>query len=531
MTTDGDLGALVQEQARVLGSKTFLVDGERRLSFAETGRWMGAFGDQLRALGVQSGDRICVLLPNAIETAIAFFAISAVGAVIVPLNIRMRPEEIRDVMLTLRPSAVVATSRFMTNPIEERLRTALREAAVDDQVPIVMVGPSKRESLTHQMVGLPDAEADTHISLAHPTEELVCFWTSGTTGKPKGVVHGPSILGNVANWTALLGYEADDVVLATRPFYYISGCCWALFGSLLRGCTLVLNSALTAAESLRLLLEEKVTVMLGGPSVYMQLMALEALPEALPDLSLQKGFFGGETIRRGFVERVRAEMGIARLVQTYGMTELQGFAASTEPGDPDDVVEDCVGFPLPGFEFSLRDEHGQEIIESEREAELWVRGRLFRAYIRPGGLDPGTDEEGWFHTGDRFVRRHDGRWSYRGRIRDVAKVKGESVWLGEIDGVLEGHRAVRRAVAVVVDRDDYGDVIGCFAELETNASVGADELLHHCRERMAPFKVPRQIGLTPAGFSWPVTVSGKIPRDDVRRLLESKRAGGEGVAQ
>lgn len=527
MTVHGSLAALVVDRANTFADKTLLVDGERRLSFADAGSWMTAFAEQLRALGVGPGDRVCVLLPNSIETAVAFFAISAAGGVIVPLNIRMRPEEIRDVLETLQPAAVIAALHFMTNPIEDRLRTALADAGMSDKVPVVMVGGGLRDPLTYEMTGPPEAGRGLDRDPAPPAEELICFWTSGTTGKPKGVVHGPELLGNVANWTALLGYDADDVVLATRPFYYISGSCWALFGSLLRGCTLVLNPTLTAEESLRLLVAEKVTVMLGGPSVYLQLMALEELPHARPYLALQKGFFGGETIRSGFVERVRAELGVTRLVQTYGMTELQGFAASTVPGDPTEVVEECVGFPLPGFEFTLRDDHGREISEPDREGELWVRGRLFRAYIRSSGFDPGKDQDGWFHTGDRFVRRFDGRWSYRGRIRDVAKVKGESVWLGEIDVALEGHPAVRRAVAVVVDRDDDGDVIGCFAELKPDASIEAEDLLHHCRERMAPFKIPRRVVVAPAGVNWPVTVSGKVPRDEVRHLLEDELTEGQ----
>lgn len=521
MTTDAGLAALVRDQALTFGDKTFLIDGERRVSFAETGRWMGAVAIQLRELGLQPGDRVCVLLPNSIEAAVVFFGVSAAGGVVVPLSIRMRPAELRDVMTTLRPSIVVAAPRFMTNSIEERVRCALREAGMEGKIPLVLVGGSGEGQSSPGMVALPVTATEQHFALAPPAEELICFWTSGTTGKPKGVVHGADVLGNVANWTALLGYESDDVVLATRPFYYISGCCWALFGSLLNGCTLVLNSSLAASESLRLLEERKVTVMLGGPSVYLQLMALEELKDVRSRLTLKKGFFGGEAVRSGFVERVRSELGITRLVQTYGMTELQGFAASTSPGDAAEVVEGTVGFPLPGFTFSLRDDHGQEIAEPGHEGELWVRGRLFRAYIRESGLDPGKDEEGWFHTGDKFIRRPDGRWSYRGRARDVAKVKGESVWLGEIDGVMEGHPEVRRAVAAVVGRDELGDVIGCLVEREPDAVVEEEELLRYCRERIAPFKIPRQVVMAPPGFGWPVTVSGKIPRADVKRWLES----------
>jgi acyl-CoA synthetase (AMP-forming)/AMP-acid ligase II len=508
---------LITENASRFGDRTFCVDRDERVSFAELRRQTQALAGRLAALGVTPGGRVVILLPNWAESVVALFGVISAGAVAVPLNIRMRADEMTEVIRTLKPQAVIFTERFLTNDIAGRLAEAMDRTGTRGVTPALQVRPVTPQPWAQPFGPAGDTAGGANPGAAGPRDEMICYWTSGTTGPPKGVLHRPDLLANVANWTGLLGYDADDVIVATRPFYYISGCCWALFGALIHGCTLVLSDTLAVPDLLSLLVTHGGTVMLGGPSVYLQLMDLPELAAARPALRLKKGFFGGEPIRAGFTERVASQLGLRRLVQCYGMTELQGFAASTEPGDSTEVTENTVGRPLPGFEFSLHTEDAP-VTEPDAEGELWVRGRLFAAYLRSTGLDPGADPDGWFHTGDRFVQRADGRWCYRGRLRDVAKVKGESVWLGEIDAAVEAMPGVRRCVCLVLDTDDMGDVIGCVIEPDGAASddISADAVRAHIRARLAPFKVPREIRFTPAAHQWPVTVSGKVPRGEVR---------------
>ena len=508
-------GLLAEHAAGRLGDRTFLIDRDERVSFAELRRQTLALAARLADLGVTPGGRVVILLPNWAESVVSLFGVITAGAVAVPLNIRMRAEEMTEVIRTLRPQAIIFTEQFLTNDIAARLAEAMDRTGTRGATPALQVRPVTPQPWAEPFESSPDA---TYAAADQGTDEMICYWTSGTTGPPKGVLHRRDLLANVANWTGLLGYEPSDVIVATRPFYYISGCCWALFGALIHGSTLVLSDTLAVPDLLGLLVAHGGTVMLGGPSVYLQLMDLPGLAAARPALRLEKGFFGGEPIRPGFTERVASQLGLRRLVQCYGMTELQGFASSTEPGDSAEVTENTVGRPLPGFEFSLHTEDGTPVTEPDAEGELWVRGRLFAAYLRSTGLDPGTDPDGWFHTGDRFAQRADGRWCYRGRLRDVAKVKGESVWLGEIDAVVETLPGVRRCVCLVLDTDDMGDVIGCVVETEDDAGdePSADAVRAHLRSRLAPFKVPREIRFTPAAHQWPVTVSGKVPRGEVR---------------
>lgn len=514
--------------ALTMGRRPFVVDPNRSYTFEEIAHWSSRVALALQSAKVGLGDRVVVALPNRVEAVVATVAVSLLGAVSVPLNVRLRPEEFRSAFDALKPKAVVFMQQFLTNNIEERIRQALGASDSPGSTVGFRVGADEatwdEAPWGDPFPDLPSAEEDVRsieaVSL-QDMESFICYWTSGTTGRPKGVLHGPSILENVWNWTSLLGYTSYDIIVATRPFYYISGSAWALFGALIHGCTLVLSDTLRPADLLERMVAHGATILLGGPSLYVQLMDLEILPQYRERLRLEKGFFGGEPIREGFVRRMQKELGLRRVVQVYGMTELQGFASSTDPDDPIEVTESTVGRPLPGFDFSLRDVDGHIVLAPGTSAELWVRGRVLRGYVTDDGIEPAVDDDGWFHTGDELLLREDGRWEYKGRLKDVAKVKGESVGLSQIDDAVGTMAGVNRAVAFIIDNDESGDIVGVAVELQNEVSIEPEEVIRHCREHLAPYKVPRSVFVLPRGTRWPTTVSGKVVRGKVKAWLQS----------
>jgi fatty-acyl-CoA synthase len=351
-------------------------------------------------------------------------------------------------------------------------------------------------------------------------DPLVVFWTSGTTGEPKGVVHAHAALRNVWNWTSLIGYGPCEVVLTVRPYYYIAGSFWSLFGPLLHGAAIVIAQRLSADEMLPLMAQHGVTVMLGGPTVYEALMEHPLLVEVRDRLRLRRGSFGGGAPGPGFVRRVKTQLGLPILVQVYGMTELQGFTTSTRPDDPDEVADQTIGRPLPGFEFRLRGEDGQDVPDGT-PGELLARGNTLLGYFREGQITPGVNADGWFATGDLLVRRPDGNYVFHSRARDVAKVRGENVALAEIDAVLATIPGVGRALAVAVPDPREGSVIRAVVAPEAGSDLSEDVVTAACRARLAPFKVPRSVVLVEPSFEWPATITGKLQRERVRQMIES----------
>ena len=514
------LGGLFAASRGRFPDRPAVIQDERAWSYGELDIWAATVAQRLRELGVSRGARVGVFLPNSVEWVVTALAAARLGAIILPINLRYRPDELRKLLAGAQPSAVVLTERFLTNPCADRLEEALPDlrggvgraglpAMVAIDRPRSWAEPFPEPEGRVAAVEAPVAEADP----------FVVFWTSGTTGEPKGVAHAHAALRNVWSWTSMIGYGPDEVVLTVRPFYYIAGAFWSLFGPLAHGAAIVIAQRLSPDELLPLMARHGVTVLLGGPSVYEALLEHPLLGRVSGGLQLRRGSFGGGPPGPGFVRRVKQNLGLPIVVQVYGMTELQGYASSTAPDDPDDVTEQTVGRPLPGFEFRLRDESGGEVPDGT-PGELLARGNTLLGYFRDGVISPGVDAAGWFATGDLLVRRPDGNYVSHSRARDVAKVRGENVALAEVDAVLGSIPGVARAIAIAVPDAREGNVIRAVVAPTADAGLTVADVIAACRARLAPFKVPRSVALVDATFAWPLTVTGKLQREQVRRLVE-----------
>lgn len=514
------LGALFAASRARYPDRPAIIQDDRVWTYAELDTWSTTLAQTLRSMGVHKGARVGIFLPNSVHWAVTALAAARLGAIILPINLRYRPDELRTLLAGGQPRVVVLTEQLLTNPCADRL-----EAALPD-----LYAASRRPELPRMLMidrprswAAPFPEPDP---LAAPLEEpvaeqdpFVVFWTSGTTGDPKGVVHAHAALRNVWNWTSLVGYGPAEVVLTVRPFYYIAGSFWSLFGPLLHGAAVVIAQRLSADEMLPLMARHGVTVMLGGPTVYEALLAHPLLDRVREHLRPRRGSFGGGAPGPGFVRRVKERLGLPILVQVYGMTELQGYATSTAPDDPDEVAEQTVGRPLPGFEFRLRDEAGRAVPDGV-PGELLARGNTLQGYFQAGVIGPGVDPDGWFATGDMLVRRPDGNYVFHSRVRDVAKVRGENVALAEIDAVLAAIPGVGRALAVAVPDPRDGSLIRAVVAPAPSGSLSEQVVLAACRARLAPFKVPRSVILVDPSFAWPTTLTGKLQRERVRQMVE-----------
>lgn len=515
------LGALFAASRSRFPDRLAVIRGERAWTYAELDTWATTLVSRLRSLGARKGTRVGIFLPNSVHWVVTALAAARLGAVILPVNLRYRPDELRALLRGAQPRVLVLTEQFLTNPCADRLEAALPELREGDDregLPrMLMVDRPRRWAEPFPEPDPASAATDEDVAEQDP---FIAFWTSGTTGAPKAVLHGHTALRNVWNWTSLVGYGPSEVVLTVRPFYYIAGSFWSLFGPLMHGASIVIAQRLSADEMLPLMARHAVTVLLGGPQVYESLVEHPLLGEVGRRLCLRRGSFGGGAPRAGFVRCAKDRLRLPVLVQVYGMTELQGFATSTAPDDPEEVTQETIGRPLPGFEFRLRDDSGEDAPDGV-PGELLARGNTFLGYLREGGLSSGLDAEGWFATGDLLVRRPDGNYVFHSRAREVAKVRGENVALAEVDAVLQAIPGVARALAVAVPDARDGSVIRAVVALAPGSGLSEEAVLACCRARLAPFKVPRAVILVDSTFTWPLTVSGKLQRERVRAFVEN----------
>jgi HIP---CoA ligase len=515
-----------------------VVDGTRSADYAELAEEVTRLANALLGLGVRRGDSVALWLPNYLEWVTSNLAIMEVGAVCVPVNTRLKADEVRYVLAQSEAIVLITTTGFKTNDFAGILRgyglRTVDAGAADgpprqrvDLLPALRHVVAVRESVDwalsyDQLVAdaapTPSDELTSRLAATEPTDASTLFWTSGSTGLPKAAETSHVVLDNIAVYCEMLGYRETDACLVSTPLFYTTANYWAMLAALMCGGRVVLTQSFDAEEVWTSVARFGVTVMIGIPNAFIDYLAHESFrPEYLGSVRLV--WFGGATVPPELVARMRTlpgpPDGAARRVvlQVYGMTETGGITMMTATDDSPEDTATSIGFALPDFELRLVSPDSGLDVEDGTPGELWLRGKyLLRGYRNVTDEQiRATYREGWFRTGDLISRSPEGRCRFVGRIKDVIKVGGENVTAREVELVLYTHPAVREVAVVGVPDARRNEAVVAF--VSTSAEVTADELVEHCAARMARFKVPREIVLRD---DLPKTPTGKIEKPVLR---------------
>ncbi|WP_046727345.1 AMP-binding protein [Streptomyces humi] len=493
VTATANLAARLTDRAERYGwdGRPAFHQGHRVFTHGEVHELGARTATVLAEHGVGPGDRVVLALPDSIAWVVAFLALARLGAVAVPVN----------------PELPAADHAFMAADTEAVL--CLTGPGLDDRF-------ARRVRLgADQLLALASAAGPAP---AHPVDAdtpLYVQYTSGTTGRPKGVVHthaDPTAYHDLIG-RRLLGVTADDVTLSVSRLYFAYGFGNAFAFPLFSGSSAVLTDRRPGPAAVdELVARHRVTLVYSVPSAYAALVADRGSGHQACFASVRAAVSAGEGLPAGLGERVSELLG-APLLEQIGSTEAgHAFCANSlahnHPG--------TVGRPVPGFEVELRDRDGRPVPDGH-EGELWVRGPT----VTPGYLNRPEDTArtlvgGWLATHDRAVREPDGAYRHLGRTDDMEMVGGITVSPLEVEAVLRTHPGVREvAVAAVPDGSGAGRLRAFVVPAATPAPDGLqEELLALARQRLAAFKVPRSVSLLP---SLPRTSSGKLRRHLVRR--------------
>jgi fatty-acyl-CoA synthase len=511
------LAELFGRRAAEHAERPLLVAGGRSLSYGQVESRAAALAAALAELGVESGDRVAVNLPNCPEWVVALLALARLGAVVVPVNPRLNYHELKYQLRHAEVSLVFTVERRNGVDYLQLFEDMLAE--LPDLQYLVTVGEEdlwyddrifQFEDLLSSGEGrpVPDPVALDDAS------DLALLYTSGTMGKPKGVRLSHRALVETAVRTGeAVEIEPGDRVFAALPFFAIFGVGVAL-SALAVGATLVLQEEFDAVEALRLLEQERVTILHGVPTMFHLLMREPAFePSRFPHL--RTGIVAGSPVSEELVRRVRRWCDVQ---VAYGLTETGPTVAVTRFTDPVEKRLTTVGRPLAGVEVKAVDFFTGALHGPEAVGELAVRGpNVMTGYARmPGETARSFAPEGYFLTGDLGIIDEDGYIRIVGRTKETILRGGYQIYPREVEDQLRAHPAVDDVCVIGVPHDVLGELVcACIVPVE-GAVITGDEIKHFARDTMADYKIPDLVRFFDA---FPMTGSGKVKRRELERAV------------
>jgi long-chain acyl-CoA synthetase len=470
------LASILQESALRRPDKVAAVEGDRRVTYAQL--WDTALrrAGALRAAGVQPGDRVALLGLNTVDFVTAYYGILARGAVVVPVAPMLVADEIE---FLLRDSG--ATLALVAGDLAE----VVARGAADAGVRVLPLGDP---------AALAD-EPEPAREAREPLDPAVLFYTSGTTGRPKGAVltHLNLVMNAFTNAYTANHIVADDVMFGCLPLFHTFGQTVALNGTFLVGGTLILQPRFDPAEALELMREHEVTAFLGVPTMYMALLAAVRAGSPVPRLRLCVS--GGAPLPVKVLEEFDATFG-ARVQEGYGLSETSPTATvnqlefGIEPGS--------IGHPIWGVEVEIADSEIDDAIvlrPAGEVGEIVIRGHnVFAGYHGRPEATAAAIVDGWFRSGDLGTKDERGFLRIVDRKKDLILRGGYNVYPREVEEVLVRHPAVDQVAVVGVPHATHGEEV--LAVIVPDAETGPpdpEELLAWVGERVARHKRPRLV--------------------------------------
>ena len=489
------------------------------LSYAELDQLRIYAARALLAMGVERGDRVAIWAPNSVEWIVAGLAIHTVGAALVPLNTRMKGAEAAYILEKSGASMLFCAGRFLGL----HYPTMLAEHWPKSLKHVVVIGDAETGDTGWRQFMAKSDQAHTEDVLkraatVEPSDKLDIMFTSGTTGRPKGVVttHAQN-LDVIRAWSAVMGLVPEDKYLIANPFFHTFGYKVGWLGGLLHGLTVLPHAVFDAGAILQRIARDRISVLPGPPTLFISLLNDPA--RATADLSsLRATITGAAAIAPSLIERIRAELGFQTVLTAYGLTETCGVVSMCETGDDAETIALTSGKAIPRVELRCVNADNQPVAPGE-PGEIVVRGyNVMQGYLDDDKATSETiDADGWLHTGDIGVLDERGYLKITDRLKDMYIAGGFNCYPAEIERIIAAHPAVAQVAIIGVPDERLGEVGKACVVLRPGATLGEKELIGWCRDNMANYKVPRYAEMMP---SLPTNPSGKVLKYQLRDLAK-----------
>jgi fatty-acyl-CoA synthase len=463
----------------------------------------------LWALGVRPGDRVGMWAASCVEWVYLQIATARIGAVLVNVNPAYRAHDLRYILEKSRMKVLFLYEKDFRVSYAEILAEARHGADL---------------ALSHAVL-LNDASWERMIAGGKtpdpwpggPNEVVNIQYTSGTTGKPKGVllthhnlINNAYLVGRCLKWTA------DEILCSPVPLYHCFGCVMGSLQCLLFGAKLVLPAGqFDPLASLRAIHEEKCTTIYGVPTMFIAELGHSEFSR-FDMSSLRTGIMAGAPCPIELMKRVVGEMHCPEMTIAYGQTESSPVITQSSTDDSLELRVSTVGCAMPCTEVRIADPATNHTVEIGRQGELCTRGYLvMKGYDGdPENTAKAIDSDGWLHTGDLATMREDGYFRITGRAKEMIIRGGENISPREIEEFLHTHPKIADVYVVGLPDERLGERVLAWIRLKTGEQAGEQEIRDFCRGKIAHFKIPEYIRFVD---SFPMTVTGKVQKFIIRQ--------------
>jgi len=504
MQSDMNWVGVLEYHARRTPDKALAIYGDETVTYGEMRTRAAALAMGLRERGVGPGDVVGLLAYNCIEFVETIFAANHLGAIAMPINWRLAAPELRYILDHSEARALVC---------DESLVDLANEATkgIERELVRACIAPHAPDGWT-ALADLRTASGSVDRVAADGDDVHRLMYTSGTTGRPKGVMltHANLAWKNLAH-VIEFGFTSADLGLACGPLYHVGALDLTTTSLIAAGATTIIHHVFDAAEVVDEIERSRVTTVWLAPAMVNAIMALPDIDQR--DLSSVRVIInGGEKMPIPLIERIQRTFPSAWFADAYGLTETVSGDTFL---DRDSIVTKLgsVGRPCLYLELDIWDEGGAAV-PAGQPGEIVLRGpKVFKGYWRDPDATDTAFAGGWFHTGDIGVLDDDGYLFIVDRLKDMIVSGGENIASSEVERVLYEHESVVEAAVVGRPDERWGEVPVAHVVLKSGATTTPEELIAHCRARLAKFKVPKDVTFIDA---LPRNPSGKILKRELR---------------
>jgi acyl-CoA synthetase (AMP-forming)/AMP-acid ligase II len=486
--------SVLAHHARRAPDRPLAIFRDETVTYAEMATRAAALAGGFHERGVGAGDVVGLLAYNCIEFLETIFAANYLGAIAMPINWRLAAPEVRYILEHSSARVLVA---------DASLTELANEAAKGlDDLALVSIEGLAEVRRPNDIPAVAVADDDVHRLM----------YTSGTTGRPKGVMltHANLAWKNLAHIVEF-GFTGDDLGLACGPLYHVGALDLTTTSLIAAGATTIIHRMFDAPAVVDEIERSRVTTVWLAPAMVNTIMALPGI-ESRDLSSVRLVINGGEKMPIPLIERIQRVFSSAWFADAYGLTETVSGDTFL---DRESIVTKLgsVGRPCLYLDLDIWDEDGRSVASGER-GEVVLRGpKVFKGYWRDADATEKAFAGGWFHTGDIGVRDDDGYLWIVDRLKDMILSGGENIAGSEVERVLYEHPAVLEVAVVGRPDEKWGEVPVAFVALKPDTNATADELIEHCRGQLARFKVPKDVVFVDA---LPRNPSGKVLKRELR---------------